>query len=213
MVPNFEVTARISLQTNYFIFLIFLSFWSHSKLAKISVFRHFSPFCHIFCEIEIEKTDEKKLWRYCMRFYSELIGIFWSQSESLCRRFAIGKILSFLAIIYPAYQRAIFINRKNKTSFIRMKNPYNNFHWYPTQKMILVKKRFRDKNHFELKMTYRALTMARFWKCDITDTIDRLPVRQALPEQLIIKIILHWRLYSDNGSSVMMTCLSFFVLF
>ena len=41
MVPNFEMTTRISLQTNYFIFLIFLSFWSHSK---ISVFRHFPYF-------------------------------------------------------------------------------------------------------------------------------------------------------------------------
>ena len=57
-----------------------------------------------------------------MRLYAELIGIFdririsWISG----RRFAIGKILSFLAIIYPAYQRVIFII---ETSFIRVKHP------------------------------------------------------------------------------------------
>ena len=149
MVPNFEVTARISLQTNYFIFLIFLSFWSHSKLAKISVFRRFRHFAIFSVKLKLKKLMRRS-FEECgfIRNWSEF---FWSQSESLCRRFAIGKILSFLAIIYPAYQRAIFINRKNKTSFIRKKNPYNNFHWYPTKNGILVKKTFWEWKKWFLK--------------------------------------------------------------
>ena len=45
--------------------------------------------------------------------------------------------------------------------------------------------------------------MVRVRKCDITDAIDRLSVRQALPDHKNHST-LHLRLFSDNGSSVMM---------
>ena len=60
-------------------YLIFLSFWSHSKLAKISVFRHFSLF-PFFCEIG------QKWWEALKILNAVLFGIdrnFWSNPNLL----------------------------------------------------------------------------------------------------------------------------------
>lgn len=84
----------------------FWYFWAFDHIPKFLFFAIFRIF-HIFCEIgqKMMRSFEDR-----MRFYSELIGIFdririsWISG----RRFAIGKILSFLAIIYPAYQTGHF---------------------------------------------------------------------------------------------------------